>query len=149
VRGRDLAATPSLIVLMSLQLAIPGGLLSSRARFRFTNRRLLCNNTAANCKEAIAGMLDPTLTCGLTLGAHPTLHSSTHPAWVEVRLASYCAPQLTLLHPPCVGGSTTAWLTEPNARLMLLYSLSAWGNAAWVLHSRSVVLPPTQGGWKA
>jgi len=38
VKRRDLAATPSLIVLMSLQLAIPGELLSSRARFRFTNR---------------------------------------------------------------------------------------------------------------
>ena len=38
VKGRDPVATPSLIVLMSLQLAIPGGLLSSRARFRFTNR---------------------------------------------------------------------------------------------------------------
>jgi len=38
VKGRDLAATPSLIVLMSLQLVIPGGLLSSIARFRFTNR---------------------------------------------------------------------------------------------------------------
>ncbi len=38
VRGRDLEATPSLIVLMSLRLAIPGGLLSSIARFRFTNR---------------------------------------------------------------------------------------------------------------
>jgi hypothetical protein len=37
-------ATPSLILLMSLRLAIPGELLSSRARFRFTNRRLLCNN---------------------------------------------------------------------------------------------------------
>ena len=37
-RGRDEIATPSLIVLMSLQLVIPGGLLSSRARFRFTNR---------------------------------------------------------------------------------------------------------------
>jgi len=37
VKGRDRAATPSLIVLMSLQLVIPGGLLSSRARFRFTN----------------------------------------------------------------------------------------------------------------
>lgn len=49
VKGRDLAATPSLIVLMSLQLVIPGGLLSSRARFRFTNRALLCNNVAANC----------------------------------------------------------------------------------------------------
>jgi hypothetical protein len=32
-------ATPSLILLMSLRLVIPGGLLSSIARFRFTNRR--------------------------------------------------------------------------------------------------------------
>jgi hypothetical protein len=38
VRGRDRAATPSLIVPMSLRLVIPGGLLSSIARFRFTNR---------------------------------------------------------------------------------------------------------------
>jgi hypothetical protein len=38
MRGRDLAATPSLIVLMSLRLVIPGELLSSIARFRFTNR---------------------------------------------------------------------------------------------------------------
>jgi hypothetical protein len=38
VKGRDQVATPSLIVLMSLQLVIPGGLLSSIARFRFTNR---------------------------------------------------------------------------------------------------------------
>jgi hypothetical protein len=37
-RGRDPKATPSLIVVMSLQLVIPGGLLSSIARFRFTNR---------------------------------------------------------------------------------------------------------------
>ena len=36
-RGRVLSATPSLIVLMSLQLVVPGGLLSSRARFRSTN----------------------------------------------------------------------------------------------------------------
>jgi hypothetical protein len=51
VKGRDPSATPSLIMLMSLQLAIPGGLLSSRARVPFTNRRLLCNNGASNCKE--------------------------------------------------------------------------------------------------
>jgi hypothetical protein len=38
LRGRDLSATPSLIVLMSLQLVVPGGLLSSIARFRSTNR---------------------------------------------------------------------------------------------------------------
>jgi len=56
VKGRDRAATPSLIVLMSLQLVIPGGLLSSRARFRFTNRALLCNNVAANCKNQFAGI---------------------------------------------------------------------------------------------
>jgi hypothetical protein len=38
-RGSDgLAVTPHLIVSMSSQLAIPGGLLSSIARFRFTNR---------------------------------------------------------------------------------------------------------------
>jgi hypothetical protein len=39
-RGRDLMikVTPSLIVLMSLRLVIPGGLLSSIARFRFTNQ---------------------------------------------------------------------------------------------------------------
>jgi len=36
---------------MSLQLAIPGRLLSSRARFRFTNWRQLCNNGAAICKR--------------------------------------------------------------------------------------------------
>src|SRR6266850_8449251 len=71
VKGRDLSATPSLIVLMSLQLAIPGGLLSSRARFPFTNWRLLCNNVAANCKKAFAGIRDPTLTRCLTLGVHP------------------------------------------------------------------------------
>ena len=62
VRGRDLAATPSLIVLMSLRLVIPGRLLSSRACVRFTNRRLLCNNLVANCKTAFAGILTPTLT---------------------------------------------------------------------------------------
>ena len=50
-RGRDENATPSLIAVMSLRLVIPGGLLSSRARFRFTNRRQLCNNGAANCKK--------------------------------------------------------------------------------------------------
>jgi hypothetical protein len=54
LRGRGLEATPSLIDLMSLRLDIPGGLLSSRARFRFTNRRLLCNNGASNCKKAFA-----------------------------------------------------------------------------------------------
>lgn len=37
-RARPMA-TPSLIRLMSLRLIIPGGLLSSIARFRFTNRR--------------------------------------------------------------------------------------------------------------
>ena len=56
VKGRDRAATPSLIVLMSLQLVIPGELLSSRARFRFTNRAPLCNNVAANCKKQFAGI---------------------------------------------------------------------------------------------
>ena len=71
VRGRDRAATPSLIVLMSLRLVIPGGLLSSIARFRFTNRRLLCNNVAAIRKTAFAGMRTPTLTPCLTLGVHP------------------------------------------------------------------------------
>jgi len=76
VKGRDLSATPSLTTLMSLQLAIPGGLLSSRARFRFTNRALLCNNVAANCKSAFAGIWDPTLTRCLTLGVHPTLGSN-------------------------------------------------------------------------
>jgi len=40
-KGRDRGAVPLLIDLMSLRLAIPGGLLSSIARFRFTNRRLL------------------------------------------------------------------------------------------------------------
>jgi len=59
VKGRDLSATPSLIVLMSLQLAIPGGLLSSRARFPFTNRAPLCNNVAVNCKKAFAGLWTP------------------------------------------------------------------------------------------
>ena len=73
VKGRDPVATPSLIVLMSLQLAIPGGLLSSRARFRFTNRALLCNNVAANCNKAFAGLWTPTLTRCLTLGVHPSL----------------------------------------------------------------------------
>jgi hypothetical protein len=39
VRGRNRRrVTPSLIVLMSLRLVIPGGLLSSIARFRFTSR---------------------------------------------------------------------------------------------------------------
>ena len=37
-KGRQLTLSPFLIVSMSFQLAIPGGLLSSRARFRFTNR---------------------------------------------------------------------------------------------------------------
>jgi hypothetical protein len=36
--GSDsLTVAPLLIVSMSFQLVIPGGLLSSRARFRFTN----------------------------------------------------------------------------------------------------------------
>ena len=54
------AATPSLIDLMSLRLDIPGGLLSSRARFRFTNRRLLCDNRLAICNTAVAGLSTPT-----------------------------------------------------------------------------------------
>ena len=87
VKGRDQVATPSLIVLMSLQLAIPGGLLSSRARFRFTNRRLLCNNGAANCKNSIAAIRDPTLTRGLTLGAHPK-HQRPTSHEVGIRKAS-------------------------------------------------------------
>jgi len=37
-RGARLFGRAPLIDLMSLRLAIPGGLLSSRARFRFTNR---------------------------------------------------------------------------------------------------------------
>jgi len=37
--GRDFAAAPALIVSMSSRLVIPGGLLSSSARFRFANRR--------------------------------------------------------------------------------------------------------------
>jgi hypothetical protein len=36
--GGSLNCRPLLIVSMSFQLAIPGGLLSSRARFRFANR---------------------------------------------------------------------------------------------------------------
>ena len=70
-RGRDRAATPSLILLMSLRLAIPGGLLSSRARVCFTNRRLLCNNVVANCNSAFRWSMDPTLTRCLTFGVHP------------------------------------------------------------------------------
>jgi hypothetical protein len=42
------------------RLDIPGGLLSSIARFRFTNRRLLCDNRLANCKKAFAGTWTPT-----------------------------------------------------------------------------------------
>ena len=80
VKGRDPVATPSLIVLMSLQLAIPGGLLSSRARFRFTNRALLCNNVAANFNKAFASLWTPTLTRCLTLGVHPTYQRSAQPA---------------------------------------------------------------------
>jgi hypothetical protein len=39
LRGRNrIRVTPSLIVLMSLRLVIPGGLLFSIARFRFTSR---------------------------------------------------------------------------------------------------------------
>jgi hypothetical protein len=60
LRGRDRAATPPLTDLMSLRLVIPGGLLSSRARFRFTNRGLLCDNRPANCKTAVAGLRTPT-----------------------------------------------------------------------------------------
>jgi hypothetical protein len=41
-RGSDLTAAPSLVVSMSSQLVNPGGLLSSRAHFRFTNRQALC-----------------------------------------------------------------------------------------------------------
>src|SRR4026209_2900479 len=80
VRGRDYAATPSLIVLMSLQLAIPGRLLSSRACVCFTNRRLLCNNLVANCNTAFAGIWTPTLTGCLTLGVHRSVKSpnTTH-----------------------------------------------------------------------
>ena len=59
LKGRGRVATPSLIDLMSLQLVIPGGLLSSRARFRFTNRCLLCNTGAANCKNPIAAIWTP------------------------------------------------------------------------------------------
>jgi hypothetical protein len=73
LRGRGLPATPALIGLMSLRLVIPGGLLSSRARFRFTNRSLLCDNRFANCKKAFAWNTDPTLTRCLTFGAHPRL----------------------------------------------------------------------------
>jgi hypothetical protein len=46
-RGSDSPAAPSLIDSMSSQLAIPGGLLSSRAHFRFTNRQTLCDTTSA------------------------------------------------------------------------------------------------------
>ena len=44
-RGSDLAVAPSLIVSMSSQLDIPGGLLSSRAHFRFTNQEVLCDES--------------------------------------------------------------------------------------------------------
>ena len=46
-RGSDLSAAPSFIVSMSSQLVIPGGLLSSRAHFRFTNREALCDRNGA------------------------------------------------------------------------------------------------------
>lgn len=42
---------PSLIVTMSFQLVIPGGLLSSRARFRFTNRGGLCEMRVVDGKN--------------------------------------------------------------------------------------------------
>ena len=37
-KARSTWTVPQLILWMSLQLAIPGGVLSSRARFRFTSR---------------------------------------------------------------------------------------------------------------
>lgn len=58
--GATALVTPSLIDLMSLRLVIPGGLLSSRARFRFTNRRLLWDNRPADCKKSAAVLRTPT-----------------------------------------------------------------------------------------
>src|SRR2546423_12541842 len=107
VKGRDLSATPSLIVLMSLQLAIPGGLLSSRARFPFTNRRLLCNNVAANCKRAFAGIRDPTLTRCLTLGVHPSSLNPTHGSgWIVQGQPITKAIRPDLRIPPTAVGGT-------------------------------------------
>jgi hypothetical protein len=40
-----------LIVLMSSRLVIPGGLLSSSARFRFANRHSFCENRALKSKN--------------------------------------------------------------------------------------------------
>ena len=50
--GSDsLAAAPALIRSMSFRLVIPGRLLSSRARFRFANRRALSEKLAARGKN--------------------------------------------------------------------------------------------------
>ena len=46
-------ATPSLIDSMSLQLVIPGGLLSSRARLRFTNRAATLQQWRGDLQPAI------------------------------------------------------------------------------------------------
>ena len=55
-RGGGTQANSPALIGMSLRQDIPGGLLSSRARFRFTNRCLLCDNALANCKKAFAGI---------------------------------------------------------------------------------------------
>ena len=47
---------PLLIVSMSFQLVIPGGLFSNRARFRFTNRGGLCRNPHDNTRLISSSM---------------------------------------------------------------------------------------------
>ena len=50
--GSDkLLAAPALIRSMSFRLAIPGGLLSSSARFRFANRRALSEQPSAQARS--------------------------------------------------------------------------------------------------
>jgi hypothetical protein len=51
VQERQQSCRSLLIVSMSFRLAIPGELLSSRARFRFTNRGRLSGKHSVACKN--------------------------------------------------------------------------------------------------
>jgi hypothetical protein len=71
MRGRNrVRVTPSLIVLMSLRLAIPGGLPSGRACFRFTSR-----SECATRRDRLQGGATR-----LNLMSDPGIHSELNPA---------------------------------------------------------------------
>src|SRR5438034_8802949 len=71
-RGRDEIATPSLIVLMSLPVGYSWRVALQQSPLPLHQPVATLQQWRGELQEGDRCNLDPTLTCGLTLGAHPT-----------------------------------------------------------------------------